>query len=130
MKKTRSMPSDAIRKFMVYYGINNTGLADALGVSFSNINNILHNKASMSLKTALKLEKYFRCEKGYFCRIKYAYDLAMVTQDEQFQGELQAVRPVHRLSPAMAKKIRELHNRTTEGRGNNRGHGSDRPARF
>jgi addiction module HigA family antidote len=107
MKKKRIMPSEAVRKYMAYYGINNTDLAGALGVSFSNVNNILLNKANMSLKTTLKLEKYFRCEKRYFCRIKYAYDLAAVTQDEKFQRELQAVRPVYRLSAAMAKKIRE-----------------------
>jgi hypothetical protein len=31
MKKKRIMPSEAVRKYMAYYGINNTDLAGALG---------------------------------------------------------------------------------------------------
>jgi plasmid maintenance system antidote protein VapI len=104
MKKKLKTPASELKRYMEKHGITGGALAKAVGISFTNINNTLHERFNMSFKTALKLEKYFRTDKRHFCMIKYEYDLYMLEQDPSFQKELTGIQAVRRMSGAAAKK--------------------------
>jgi addiction module HigA family antidote len=104
MKKKLKIPSSELKRYMEKYKITGNALSKVLGISFTNISNILHGRSNMSFKTALKLEKYFRMDKGHFCAIKYAYDLYMLGKDVLLQKELKGIQAVRRVSTVAVKK--------------------------
>ena len=70
-------------------GLTVTRAAEALGVARQTLNNLVNERAGISPEMAVRLEKAFGPEAGFWLRLQTAYDLAQVRKRE---GEIRVER--------------------------------------
>jgi plasmid maintenance system antidote protein VapI len=87
-----SNPCAIVREEMDKRFLNQDTVARGLGVTAATVLKIL-KKDSMSLKTALLLEKYFKFEKHYLADMKAAYELSLLEKEAEFKEAYQKVTP-------------------------------------
>lgn len=102
MKKNKTIPlvtpGEFIRlEFLVPLGISPYSLAKSLNVPGTRIHEILKGERSISVDTALRLERFFGLSDGYFLRLQNDYDLRKAKRE--LSGLVQAeVTPLSELS--------------------------------
>jgi antitoxin HigA-1 len=93
-------PGEKLREeFVRPHGLTQEGLAGRLGISFRRINEVLNEKRGVTLDTALRLERLFGREGGYWMDLQVAWDLWHARRGELGQT---AAREVDPLSPPAA----------------------------
>lgn len=64
-------------EFMAPLGLTQSGLAEALGISFRRIHDIIKGKRAITAETSLLLGRYFRMGDEFFLRLQADYDLRL-----------------------------------------------------
>ncbi|MBO4856782.1 MAG: HigA family addiction module antidote protein [Bacilli bacterium] len=68
--------SDILKEeFMVPYGLTAYGLAKAIGVPTSRIQDILHDRRKITAETSIRLGKYFGLSDKYFLNLQNDIDI-------------------------------------------------------
>ncbi|MDH5605793.1 MAG: HigA family addiction module antitoxin [Anaerolineae bacterium] len=80
--------------FMEPLGISQSRLARELGVDPRRINEIVNGKRSITVDTALRLEKYFGASAMFWINLQTSYDLRMANRDGVLSQKISKIIPV------------------------------------
>jgi len=83
-----------LEEFLEPLGITQRELADAIGVPYQRVNEIVNGRRGMTPSTALRLSRYFGTSSGFWMNGQMRWDLYHVQQDEG--DEVRRIRPHHR----------------------------------
>ena len=87
-------PGEMLREdFIPDYGLTVAKLADALGVSRQTINELIHERRSVSPEMALRLSHLFGNTPEFWINAQSAVDLWEVSKD--LKDSLERIRPFH-----------------------------------
>lgn len=85
-------PGEVLREeFLIPIGLSVYGLAKAIDVPRSRINDICHGRQGMTASIALRLGKYFGVDPQWFMNMQTRYDLA--TEAEALAATLDRIEP-------------------------------------
>ncbi|MCW0182001.1 HigA family addiction module antitoxin [Zavarzinia sp.] len=85
-------PGEVLREeFLIPMGLSVYGLAKAIDVPRSRINDICHGRQGMTASIALRLGKYFGVDPQWFMNMQTRYDLA--TEAEALAATLDRIEP-------------------------------------
>jgi antitoxin HigA-1 len=80
-------PGEILREeCLVPLALSVTKGAEVLGVTRQTLNNLVNEKSGMSPEMAVRLEKAFGSEAGFWLRLQTAYDLAQVRRNTSLNG--------------------------------------------
>ena len=80
-----------IEEFLKPFGMSQTALARAIGVSPRRINEIVLGKRAVTADTDLRLARYFRMSEGFFLGLQTDYEL--MERKRAIGDKLRAIRP-------------------------------------
>ncbi|MHB2026784.1 MAG: HigA family addiction module antitoxin [Elusimicrobiota bacterium] len=85
-------PGEILREeFIEPLGLTQEKLADALGISFRRVNEIVNGKRGVTAETALLLADYFRTTATLWMNLQAGYDLYAARKRLQHSGHKLAV---------------------------------------
>lgn len=91
-------PGEMLKEeFLNPMGLTAQELADGIGVSYQNINELLNNKRSITVSTALRLAKYFGTTPDFWLNMQRANDIYQALQREGDQ--------IDKIQPIVVKSI-------------------------
>lgn len=64
-----------LEAFLKPLGMTQTELAERMGVSYARVNQLIHGKRGVTPDTALRLERLFGIEAGFWLNLQQAWDL-------------------------------------------------------
>ena len=71
-------PGEVLKQdFMVPFGLSDTGLARAIGVTPARINEIVRGRRGITAETALRLARYFNTDPYSWMNLQDRYELAL-----------------------------------------------------
>jgi antitoxin HigA-1 len=80
-------PGEILREeCLVPLALSVTKGAEVLGVTRQTLNNLVNEKSGISPEMAVRLEKAFGSEAGFWLRLQSAYDLAQVRKNTSLDG--------------------------------------------
>jgi antitoxin HigA-1 len=80
-------PGEIVREeCLIPLGLTVTKAASVLGVTRQALNNLINEKSGISPEMAIRLEKAFGPEAGFWLRLQVAYDLMQARKDERLNG--------------------------------------------
>lgn len=86
-------PGEMLREeFLKPLGVTQRELADAIGVPYQRVNEIVNQRRGITPSTALRLSQYFGTSSGFWLNGQMRWDLYHAKQTEA--AELQAIRPL------------------------------------
>jgi antitoxin HigA-1 len=81
-------PGEMLREeFLEPMGLTQRQLADAIGVSYQRINELINGKRGITTSTALRLAKYFNTSADFWLNMQRATDIYQVLNQEAQQIE-------------------------------------------
>ena len=80
-----------LEDFMKPLGVSQSKLARELGVDPRRINEIVNGKRSITVDTALRLEKYFGTSAKFWINLQTSYDLRMADFDRELSQSLDKI---------------------------------------
>lgn len=83
-----------LEDFMNPLGISQSKLARELGVDPRRVNEIVNGKRSITVDTALRLEKYFGASAKFWVNLQTSYDLRMANSDGMLSERLSKIIPI------------------------------------
>lgn len=86
-----------LEEFLKPLGMSQMELANRIGVSFPQVNELVHGKRGMTPDTALRLERLFGMEAQFWLNLQLAWDLYHATRSPAGK----AIRKIRRF-PALA----------------------------
>jgi len=86
-----------LEEFLAPMGITQRELADAIGVSYQRINEIVNGRRGITPATALRLAKFFGMSPDFWMNMQLRWDLYRAQISER-----DALRRIHRRLPASA----------------------------
>jgi len=94
MKRRPTHPGEMLREdFLPDYGLNVTGLAQALGVSRQSVNELLRCRRGVSPEMALRLSKLFGNSAEFWLNAQRAVDLWDAAQ--AIKADVERIKPLH-----------------------------------
>lgn len=84
-----------LKEFLIPMRITHRRLAEAMGVHYQGINEIVNRWRGITPSTALRLARFFGISSGFWMNLQLRWDLYQVEQAEV--KELKTIRP-HRVS--------------------------------
>ena len=84
-----------LEDFMKPLEISQSKLARELGVDPRRINEIVNRKRSITVDTALRLEKYFGASAKFWITLQTSYDLRMAVFDKELSRSIEKIDSVH-----------------------------------
>lgn len=85
-------PGEIIKDELTFLGISQKSLADATGISYSIINEIIHCKRQVSVEYAMLFEATLNLEAEMLLNMQLRYNRDLALQDEKFVNRLSKVR--------------------------------------
>lgn len=79
-----------LEEFLTPLGVTQRELADAIHVPYQRINEIIHERRSVTPSTALRLAKFFGMSADFWMNVQLRWDLYHAQQAEQ--DELKSIR--------------------------------------
>ena len=79
-------------EFMKPLGITQYRIAKAIGVSARRINEIVHQKRSITADTSLRLSRYFGTSESFWLNLQTRYDLE--SEKDHLEKQLSRIQPV------------------------------------
>lgn len=64
-----------LEEFLKPMGITQSALAEAIGVTFARVNELINGKRGMTPDTALRLERFFGVDAQFWMNLQQAWDL-------------------------------------------------------
>jgi len=81
LKRKPTHPGEILNEeFLKPLGISQTQLADALGISFRTINELVNEKRNLSSEMAMKLSKYFGTSPELWLNLQNQYDIYFISK--------------------------------------------------
>ena len=80
-----------LKEFLEPLGITQRELADAIGVPYQRVNEIVNGRRGMTPSTALRLSRYFGTSSGFWMNGQMRWDLYHAQQNEG--DEVRRIRP-------------------------------------
>lgn len=80
-----------LEEFLEPLGITQRELADAIGVPYQRVNEIVNGRRGMTPSTALRLSRYFGTSSGFWMNGQMRWDLYHAQQNEG--DEVRRIRP-------------------------------------
>ena len=74
------------------FGLSNTALAKAIGVTPARINQIVRGRRGITAETALRLAKFFRTDAQSWMNLQDQYELAVA--EHEAAAAIKAIRPI------------------------------------
>lgn len=95
-------PGEMLREeFLIPFGLTQRELADAIGVPYQRVNEIVNQRRGITPSTALRLAEYFGTSSGFWLNGQMRWDLYHAAKAEA--AELRDIRPLKRsTAPANA----------------------------
>ena len=87
-----------LEDFMKPLGISQSKLARELGVDPRRINEIVNGKRSITVDSALRLEKYFGASAKFWVNLQTSYDLRMADFDRELSRSLNKIDSIATIS--------------------------------
>jgi len=87
-------PGEVIKDEIEYRGISQKKLAEQMGVSYSQLNEILNSKRPLNTEMALLLEAALDIDAEPLLSIQTRYDMIMARRNNTFTDRLKAIRKV------------------------------------
>ena len=87
-------PGEVIRDEIEARGITQKQLAEATGISYSVINEVLRGKRPVSTEYALLIGKALEIEASFFVRMQAEYNMQMVGRNPRFIERLKNIRKI------------------------------------
>ncbi len=81
-------------EFMEPFGLSSNGLAKAIGVTPTRINEIVRERRGLTADTALRLARYFGTDAQSWMNLQDQYELAIV--EDKAGKEIASIEPVAR----------------------------------
>lgn len=81
-----------LEEFLEPMGLTQRELADAIGVPYQRVNEIVNGRRGITASTALRLGKYFGTTPGLWMNLQMGWDLYHAQQDEAEELEAVATR--------------------------------------
>ncbi len=92
--RSPSHPGDILLKeFLEPMGLTQTELANAIGVSYQRINEVVNGKRGITLSTSLRLGKFFNVSSDFWMNLQLRWDLYYVARTEAQSLEKIKVHP-------------------------------------
>ncbi|MEY4517818.1 MAG: hypothetical protein RLZZ499_417 [Cyanobacteriota bacterium] len=86
-------PGEMLREeFLEPMGLTQRQLADAIGVSYQRVNELINGKRGITTSTALRLAKYFNTSPDFWLNMQRATDIYQVLNQEAQQ--IEAIQPI------------------------------------
>jgi addiction module HigA family antidote len=86
-------PGEMLREeFLKPMGLTQRQLADALGVSYQRVNELINGKRGITISTALRLAKYFSTSADFWLNMQRATDIYQVLNQEAQQ--IETIQPI------------------------------------
>lgn len=86
-------PGEMLREeFLEPMGLTQRQLADAIGVSYQRVNELINGKRGITTSTALRLAKYFGTSPDFWLNMQRATDIYQVLNQEAQQ--IEAIQPI------------------------------------
>ena len=86
-------PGEMLREeFLIPMNLTQQQLADAIGVSYQRINELVNDKRGITTSTALRLAKYFNTSPDFWLNLQRANDIYRVLQKEA--DEINIIQPL------------------------------------
>lgn len=86
-------PGEMLREeFLEPMGLTQRQLADAIGVSYQRVNELINGKRGITTSTALRLAKYFGTSPDFWLNMQRATDIYQVLKQEAQQ--IEAIQPI------------------------------------
>lgn len=86
-------PGEMLREeFLEPMGLTQRQLADAIGVSYQRVNELINGKRGITTSTALRLAKYFSTSPDFWLNMQRATDIYQVLNQEAQQ--IEAIQPI------------------------------------
>lgn len=86
-------PGEMLREeFLEPMGLTQRQLADAIGVSYQRVNELVNGKRGITTSTALRLAKYFSTSPDFWLNMQRATDIYQVLNQEAQQ--IEKIQPV------------------------------------
>jgi addiction module HigA family antidote len=79
-------------EFLEPMGLTQRQLADAIGVSYQRVNELINGKRGITTSTALRLAKYFNTSPDFWLNMQRATDIYQVLNQEAQQ--IEAIQPI------------------------------------
>jgi addiction module HigA family antidote len=77
-------PGEILKEeFLIPLNISQTFLADALGVSFRAVNELVNQKRGITVEMAIRLSKYFKTTPELWLNLQNQYELYKVSKKKQ-----------------------------------------------
>ncbi len=87
-------PGEMLKEeFLAPYGLSQSQLAKAVGISPNRIAEIVNNRQRISADTALRLSLYFGNSPGFWLNLQSHYDLKMARQNLK-PGDAKPIKPL------------------------------------
>ena len=87
-------PGEVIKDEIEYRGISQRTLAAQIGVSYTQLNEVLNGKRPVTIEYALLIAKALDLDADTFIRMQAEYDLQTTKLDKSFLRRLSAVRKI------------------------------------
>ncbi len=71
-----------LKEFLEPMGLTQRQLADAIGVPYQRVNEIVNGRRGVTASTALRLSRYFGTTAGFWMNLQQRWDLYFAGQDE------------------------------------------------
>ena len=75
-------------------GISQTQLANALGITYARLNELIHGKRGMTVDTALRLERFFGVSAQSWLNAQLRWELFHATHTAKIKQTLAKIRPL------------------------------------
>jgi antitoxin HigA-1 len=86
-------PGEMLREeFLEPLGLTQRQLADAIGVSYQRVNELINGKRGITTSTALRLAKYFSTSADFWLNMQRATDIYQVLNQEAQQ--IETIQPI------------------------------------
>jgi antitoxin HigA-1 len=91
--RSPTSPGEMLREeFLEPMGLTQRQLADAIGVSYQRVNELINGKRGITTSTALRLAKYFNTSPDFWLNMQRATDIYQVLNQEAQQ--IEAIQPI------------------------------------
>lgn len=87
-------PGEVIKDELEARGITQRQLADATGISYSVINEVLNKKRPVTIEYALLIGKALDIDAGLFVRMQSDYDIQMAQRNKTLTARLSKMRKI------------------------------------
>ena len=87
-------PGEVLKDELEYRGISQRGLAKEIGISYSDFNEMLNGKRSLSPELAMMMEAALGVEAAPLLAMQNEYDMLMAERDDSFMEKLKQIRHI------------------------------------